>query len=68
MRPRERTKLSSAVLVYVILLLSLQLFLLAVAAEAFLADETGLAWSATAVSTVLALIAVLFYRIIPRRD
>lgn len=68
MRPRERSKLSSAVLVYVILLLSLQLFLLAVVAEAFLADETGLAWSATGVSVVLALIAVLFYRIIPRRD
>lgn len=68
MRPRERTKLSSAVLVYVILLLSLQLFLLAVAAEAFLADETGLAWSATVISAVLALIAVLFYRILPKSD
>ncbi len=68
MRARERTKLSSAVLVYVILLLSLQLFLLAVAAEAFLADETGLAWSATAISAVLALIAVLFYRILPKSD
>lgn len=68
MRPRERTKLSSAVLVYVILLLSLQLFLLAVAAEGFLAGETGLAWSATVISAVLALIAVLFYRILPKSD
>ncbi len=68
MRPRERTKLSSAVLVYVILLLSLQLFLLAVAAEGFLAGETGLAWSATVISAVLALIAVLFYRVLPKHD
>jgi hypothetical protein len=68
MTSRRRTQLSSAVLVYVILILSLQLFLLAVAAEGFLAGEPGLAWSATAISAVLAVSSVLFYRFLPRRD
>lgn len=65
---RRRTQASTAVLVFVVLLLSLQLFLLAVAAEGFLAGEAGLAWSATAISAVLAAIAVLFYRFLPKRD
>jgi hypothetical protein len=51
---------------YVILLLSLQLFLLAVAAEGLLAGEPGLAWSATAISAVLAVASLLFYRFLPR--
>lgn len=68
MKRRHTTQLSSAVLVYVILLLSLQLFLLAVAAEGFLAGDAALAWSATAISVVLAGGAVLFYRFLPRRD
>lgn len=61
-----RTKVSSAILVYVVLILSLQLFLLAVAAEGFLAGEAGLAWSATAISVVLAVASVLFYRVLPK--
>lgn len=65
MRAR-RTKVSGAILVYVILILSLQLFLLAVAAEGFLAGEPWLAWSATALSAVLAIGSVLFYRVLPR--
>lgn len=65
---RRRTQITTAVLVFVVLLLSLQLFLLAVAAEGFLANEPALAWSATLISAVLALIAVLFYRFIPKRD
>lgn len=65
---RRRTQVSSAVLVYVILFLTLQLFLLAVAAEGFLAGEVGLAWSATAISIVLAVMSVLFYRFLPTRD
>jgi hypothetical protein len=56
------------VVVFVVLLLSLQLFLLAVAAEGFLAGEPALAWSATIISAVLALIAVLFYRFLPKSD
>lgn len=65
MRAR-RTKVSGAILVYVILILSLQLFLLAVAAEGFFAGEPWLAWSATALSAVLAIGSVLFYRVLPR--
>lgn len=65
MKRRHTTQLSGAVLVYVILLLSLQLFLLAVAAEGFLAGDAALAWSATAISAVLAAGAVLFYRFLP---
>ncbi|HET8738362.1 MAG TPA: DUF6755 family protein [Acidimicrobiia bacterium] len=67
MRSR-RLRVSSAVLVYVILILSLQLFLLAVAAEGFLAGEPALAWSATGISVVLAIGSVLFYRVLPRGD
>lgn len=65
---RSRTQISTAVLVFVVLLLSLQLFLLAVAAEGFLSGEPALAWSATLISALLAVVAVLFYRYLPRRD
>lgn len=58
----RRRKVTTAVLVYVLLLLSLQIFLLTVAVEGFLAREAGLAWVATAISIVLAVIASLFYR------
>jgi hypothetical protein len=51
---------SSAVAVYVILLVSFQVFLLTVAAEAFLADEEGLAWATAGVSVVLAGAAAAF--------
>lgn len=61
MRAARSTQVSTAVMVYVILLLSLQLFLLAVAAEAFLAAEPALAWSAFAISAVLGLGTVAFY-------
>ncbi|HSJ35457.1 MAG TPA: DUF6755 family protein [Acidimicrobiia bacterium] len=61
MRRDRTTRLSTAVMVYVVLLLSLQLFLLAVAAEGLLAGEPALAWGATAVSAVLALGTVGFY-------
>ncbi|MPZ53848.1 MAG: hypothetical protein GEU79_14135 [Acidimicrobiia bacterium] len=66
MRGDRDTQVSTAVLVYVLLLLSLQVFLLSVAVEAFLANEPRLAWSATAISTVLAVGSVLFYRYLPR--
>ncbi len=60
--PGRRRKVTSAILVYVLLLLSLQIFLVTVAAEGFLDGDATLAWSATAVSVILALIAALFYR------
>jgi hypothetical protein len=59
---RKRLKLDNALLVYVLLLLSLQIFLVTVAVEGFLEGDAALAWSATAVSVVLALSAGLFYR------
>jgi hypothetical protein len=59
-------QISTAVLVYLILLFSLQIFLLVVAVEGFLDHDPGLAWSATAVSIVLAGGAVLFYRYLHR--
>ncbi len=57
-----RSKINNALLVYVLLLLSLQIFLLTVAVEGFLDDDPTLAWSATGVSFVLAVSAGLFYR------
>ena len=53
---------SSAVLVYVIVLMALQVFLVTVAAEAFLADEAGLAWATAIVSVVLFAGAAMFLR------
>lgn len=62
MTSARRRKVTSAVLVYVLLLLSLQIFLLTVAAEGLLNGDAGLAWSATVISFVLALGAAFFYR------
>lgn len=53
---------SSAVLIYVIILVAFQIFLITVAAEAFLADEEGLAWSTAAVSVMMAVAAAAFLR------
>jgi hypothetical protein len=63
MRVSERgRRSSSAVLIYVIVLMSFQVFLITVAAEAFVADDEGLAWATAAVSVVLAGAAVTFLR------
>ncbi len=54
MRAAERgRRTSAAVLIYVIILMAMQVFLVTVAAEAFLADEAGLAWATAIVSVVL---------------
>lgn len=45
---------SSAVVVYVIILVAFQVFLLTVAVEAFATDDEPLAWATAAVSIVLA--------------
>lgn len=63
---RESRQLSTAVLVYVLVLVALQLFLFTVAVEGLLADDPGLSWAATGVSGILAAGAVLFYRYVPR--
>jgi hypothetical protein len=63
MRVSERgRRSSSAVLIYVIVLMAMQLFLVTVAAEAFLAVEAGLAWSTAIVSVVLFGVAAGFLR------
>jgi hypothetical protein len=51
-----------AVLIYVIVLMAMQVFLVTVAAEAFLADEASLAWATAAVSVVLFAFAAGFLR------
>ena len=66
MKRARSIQVSTAVLVYVILLFSLQVFLLAVAVEAFLDHDPGLAWSATAISILLASGSLLFYRSLRR--
>jgi hypothetical protein len=61
------TKRSSAVFIYVVLILALQLFLLVVALEAFQADEEALAWPAAALSVGLFATTLAFARLL-RRD
>jgi hypothetical protein len=56
------SRTSSAVLVYVIVLMAFQVFLVTVAAEAFLADEAGLAWATAIVSIALFACAAAFLR------
>ncbi len=53
---------SSALAVYVIILVAFQVFLITVAVEAFVTDEEGLAWATAAVSVVVAAGAALFLR------
>jgi hypothetical protein len=55
MRTSQRdTRASSAVVVYVIILVAFQVFLLTVAVEAFATDDEPLAWATAAVSIALA--------------
>lgn len=61
------TKRNNAVFVYVVLILSLQIFLLVVALEAFQADEETLAWPAAALSTALFATTLAIARLM-RRD
>ena len=63
MRTSERRRRSSAaVLIYVIILMAMQVFLVTVAAEAFQADNPGLAWATAVVSVALFAAAALFLR------
>lgn len=66
MRRGERS-VASAVGVYVIVLLSLQIFLLTVALDALQGDEPGLAWVTAALSGMLAGGSILFYRYVRAR-
>jgi hypothetical protein len=53
---------ASAVGVYVIVLISLQIFLLTVALDALQGDDPGLAWVTAALSGALATGSIFFYR------
>jgi hypothetical protein len=61
-RPRAFRQVPAAVGVFVGVLLSLQVFLLTVAVDALLADDTGLAWVTSGLSVLLAAGAAAFYR------
>lgn len=61
-RPRARREVPVAVGVFVVVLLSLQVFLLTVAIDALHTGANGLAWVTAASSAVLAAGAVAFYR------
>ena len=58
-RPRGT---SSAVIVYVIILIALQVFTVTVAVEAFLTDDEAIAWATAGVSVALAGMAAAFLR------
>ena len=63
MRTSQRApRASSAVAVYVIILVAFQVFLLTVAVEAFATDEEELAWATAAVSVSLAAGSALLLR------
>ena len=50
----QATRASSAVVIYVVILVAFQVFLLTVAVEAFATDDEPLAWATAAVSIALA--------------
>jgi hypothetical protein len=52
--------------VYLILLMSLQVFLVTVVVEAFLIGDASLAWSTAAISVVLAAAGTAFLRYLHR--
>ena len=63
MRTSERARsTSSAVVLYVIILVAFQVFLITVAVEAFQTDTESLAWATAAVSVVLFAAAAAFLR------
>ena len=63
MRTSERhRRASSAGVVYIIILMSLQVFLVTVAAEAVLDDDEALAWATAGLSAALFLAAAAFLR------
>jgi len=53
---------TNAVVIYLIILVSFQVFLITVAVEAFSTGSKSLAWSAAAVSIAVAVAAALFAR------
>ncbi len=63
MRADERaTRVSSAVAIYVIILVAFQVFLLTVAVEAWASDDERLAWATAAVSVTLASASAVLWK------
>jgi hypothetical protein len=60
--PRSQREVPAAIGVFVVVLLSLQVFLLTVGVDALLAGDGGLAWTTAALSVLLAAGAATFYR------
>jgi len=61
-RPGARRQVSAALGVFVLVLLSLQVFLLTVGVDALLADDDGLAWVTAGFSALLAAGSAAFHR------
>lgn len=61
-RPRPVRRTSSAVAIYVIVLVGFQVFLLTVAVEAWSTDTETLAWASAVVSVVLFAASAAFLR------
>lgn len=59
---RAGNRTSSAVLIYVIVLVSFQIFLITVAVEAWLEDSESLAWATASISVIVAAAAIAFLR------
>ena len=59
---RQANSATSAVVIYVVILVAFQVFLLTVAVEAFAADDEPLAWATAGVSVILAGGSVLLLR------
>jgi hypothetical protein len=60
--PRARREVPAALGLFVVVLLSLQVFLLTVAVDAFHTGDDGLAWISASVSVLLAAGSAAFYR------
>jgi hypothetical protein len=61
-RARAQREVPAALGIFVVVLLSLQVFLLTIAVDALLADDAGLAWVTAVSSVVLAAGSAAFYR------
>ncbi|MGE0139703.1 MAG: hypothetical protein AB7R77_17950 [Ilumatobacteraceae bacterium] len=59
---RSRREIPAALGIFVVILLSLQVFLLTVGLDAMLADDDSLAWVTAVSSVVLAACSAAFYR------
>lgn len=59
---RQAPRATSALVVYVVILVGFQVFLFTVAVEAFADDDEALAWATAGVSVALAAAAALLFR------